>query len=395
MIPNIYEGNYKRLIVIPLILVLVSIFFIITPGIKQGVDFKGGVLITLQTENAIDSTSLESALKAELDEGASVKQIGTAVGNSVEINLPQDENLARAEKLKGEFFSLVDDASRLEANVAVLDNNPNATSYGIPADSREKYLVSRERLNAISNELLLLSGSDEKSQAANNTNELRKLVSAAYNSINSDYQSKIRATIDRYIQYSSISFEIVSSTLSERFLSTAAWVVIVSSILATAIVFFVFRTFVPSLAVLVGAASDVIIALGAMGLFGIPLTLASFAALLMLIGFSLDTDILLTMRTLKRTEGHAKDRAFDSMKTGATMSLAAIAAFGSLFILSVLTNISTYYEISSVALAGLVGDLAATWCLNAVIILWHAEKKEKEGEAAKTHFTNFYGRKGK
>ena len=42
---------------------------------------------------------------------------------------------------------------------------------------------------------------------------------------------------------------------------------------------------------------------------------------------SLDTDILLTMRTLKRKEGTPSERAFDSMKTGMTMSIAAIVSF--------------------------------------------------------------------
>ncbi|MEM3030896.1 MAG: protein translocase subunit SecF, partial [Candidatus Micrarchaeia archaeon] len=137
----------------------------------------------------------------------------------------------------------------------------------------------------------------------------------------------------------------------------------------------VFRTFSPSLAVLTGAASDIVIALGAMGAFGIPLTLPSFAALLMLIGFSLDTDILLTMRTLKRTEGTPRQRAYETMKTGATMSLAALVAFGALLALALVTHIPTYYQIASVAIAGLLGDLVATWGLNAVVILWYLERK--------------------
>jgi hypothetical protein len=40
-----------------------------------------------------------------------------------------------------------------------------------------------------------------------------------------------------------------------------------------------------------------------------------------------------------------------------------------------MTNIPTYYEISAVALAGLFGDLLATWGINAVILLKYLEKK--------------------
>ena len=141
-----------------------------------------------------------------------------------------------------------------------------------------------------------------------------------------------------------------------------------SAVLSVILVFAFFKSVPPSIAVLTGALADIIIALGAMGLFQIPLTLPSFAALMMLIGYSLDTDILLTTRILKR-KGNPRENAFDAMKTGLTMSGTGMIAFGALFILSLMTHIPTYFEISAVALAGLVGDMFATWGINAVMIL--------------------------
>jgi preprotein translocase subunit SecF len=88
----------------------------------------------------------------------------------------------------------------------------------------------------------------------------------------------------------------------------------------------------------------------------------------MLVGYSLDTDILLTTRILKRG-GDPRENAFDAMKTGLTMSITGLVAFLSLFILSLLTHIPTYFEISAVALAGLIGDMFATWGINAVMVL--------------------------
>jgi preprotein translocase subunit SecF len=87
---------------------------------------------------------------------------------------------------------------------------------------------------------------------------------------------------------------------------------------------------------------------------------------------------LLTVRTLKRGEGTPRERIFDTMKTGATMSLTALTAFGTLFLLALLTHIPTYYQISSVAIFGLFGDIVAAWGLNAIIVLWYAERKERE-----------------
>jgi preprotein translocase subunit SecF len=176
------------------------------------------------------------------------------------------------------------------------------------------------------------------------------------------------------VDYAAISVQTVSPALSTHFIETAFNVVVLAVILSLILVFFFFRNLVPSIAVLTGALSDIVIALGAMGLLGVPLTLASFAALLMLLGFSLDTDILLTTRMLKR-KGDPRENAFDAMKTGITMSVMAIIAFAALFALATITHIPTYYEISAVALAGLVGDIFATWGINGVIILHHVEKK--------------------
>jgi preprotein translocase subunit SecF len=134
---------------------------------------------------------------------------------------------------------------------------------------------------------------------------------------------------------------------------------------------------VPSLVVVFGAANDIIIALGAMGLFKIPLGVASVAGLLMLIGYSIDTDMLTAIRILRRGEGTPEDRAYSSMRTGVTMTATAIVSFGVLFAVSVIEYVPTYYEIAGVVLFGLVGDIFTTWLGNASMILLYKKKKER------------------
>ncbi len=142
--------------------------------------------------------------------------------------------------------------------------------------------------------------------------------------------------------------------------------------------FFIFRTPIPSLAVIFGAGNDLIVALGAMGAFGIPLGVASIGGLLMLIGYSIDTDMLTSIRILKRSEGTPTERAFGTMKTGITMTSAAIISFGILLIVSYFAFIPTYFEISGVVLCGLFADLATTWLGNLPIILWYKKRKSVE-----------------
>jgi preprotein translocase subunit SecF len=138
-------------------------------------------------------------------------------------------------------------------------------------------------------------------------------------------------------------------------------------------VYIMFRDVYPTVTILIGVLFDVLFALGAMGLLGIPLSLASIAAILMLVGYSVDTNILLTIRVLKRGFNNPRDSAHDAMKTGLMLTFTGILSFLALFMVSQITNIATYQTISLVVLFGLFGDLFATWLLNAVLILHRAE----------------------
>ncbi|MFH0884216.1 MAG: hypothetical protein V1861_00730 [Candidatus Micrarchaeota archaeon] len=359
MLPNIYKGDYRMLAVVPLLMIVASLIFI--PSIKMGVDFQGGTVITLSLTKSADASDLQTKLQAEgLD--ATVRVFETAVGYRAEIEVPQSQDLVKADELKGKFNVLLPEVAYLE--VATLQNSSN----------NEAYLAKKAELDSIADELFLLAKKSRASMNISGTNDLQKAFNDAYSQVYSSYQESISTPINKHIEYDSISVQTVSPALSTHFIDIAINVVILAIVLSFILVFLFFRSVVPSIAVLTGALADIIIALGAMGLLGVPLTLASFAALLMLLGFSLDTDILLTTRLLKR-KGDPRENAFDAMKTGLTMSVMAMIAFGALFILSVVTRIPTYYEISAVALAGLVGDVFATWGINGVLILHYVEKK--------------------
>jgi len=361
-IPNIFKGDYRRLAILPLILVLLSLYFIIVTQIKLGVDFQGGTLVTLALSEAVDSATLKANLAQEgLD--AEVRVYQTTSGYKAEIDVPQSQNLVEADSLKSDFNELLPDVSTLE--VAALQNGSRMSEY----------LAKRAELENISDQMFALAGMSREDFNITGAIEEQKAFSVAYKQLYEDYQDSVSKPIQKHVKYDSISVQTVSPLLSTHFMSQALGVVVLSAVLSIAFVFIFFRALVPSVAVLTGALCDVIIAMGAMAAFGIPMTLPSFAALLMLIGFSLDTDILLTMRLLKR-KGDTRDKAFDAMKTGLTMSIMAIVAFGALFLLALLTHIPTYYEISAVALAGLVGDMFATWGINAVMLIWHIERRE-------------------
>jgi preprotein translocase subunit SecF len=175
-----------------------------------------------------------------------------------------------------------------------------------------------------------------------------------------------------------VSYSSVGPVLSKESLNQVYWAIGFAFLFMSITVFIIFRDFVPSAAVILAALSDIVIALGGMSLFGIPLSLASVAGILMLIGYSVDTDILLTTRLLKRKEGSVTDRAIDAMKTGVTMSAAAIAAMGALYLVTIflIPQAVVLSNIAAVLIIGLAADIIATWLMNLGILRWYLEVRK-------------------
>jgi len=153
-----------------------------------------------------------------------------------------------------------------------------------------------------------------------------------------------------------------------------AVIALIFSFIGMAIVIFLaFRTFVPAAAVVLSAFADMVMTAAAMNIVGIPLTLGTVAALLMLIGYSVDSDILLTNRVLKR-QGKLNEKLTGAFQTGIIMTSTTLAATAALFLVSWFGSVQILMEISAVLLLGLVFDILNTWLTNAGILKWYAQK---------------------
>ena len=173
------------------------------------------------------------------------------------------------------------------------------------------------------------------------------------------------------IDTSQHSIGTIGPALGETFFVQAQTGIIIAFIVMGIIVFGLFRKLIPSFAVMLAAVSDIVITLALMQVFGINLSLAGIAAILMLIGYSVDTDILLTSRLLKGS-GELMDRLIRALKTGLTMSFTSIGALTALLLSAVSPILS---EIAAVLLIGLLIDLVNTWLQNSVLLRWHIERK--------------------
>lgn len=167
----------------------------------------------------------------------------------------------------------------------------------------------------------------------------------------------------------------ISASVSSEFFLQAQLAFLMAFTIMSLVIFYAFKDLTPSMAVIFAAASDIIFSLAGMSLLGIPLTLGSFAALLMLIGYSVDTDIVLSTRVLKRKRGKLRDRVWSSMTTGVTMSSGGIAGFTLLYIASwTIVGPSELSNIAAVMVIGLLADMPFTWFGNAIILKKYVEE---------------------
>jgi preprotein translocase subunit SecF len=174
-------------------------------------------------------------------------------------------------------------------------------------------------------------------------------------------------------KYPDAKIDQIGESFGKSLQSQAGLAIIFSFIGMAIVVFLSFRTFVPSVAVVFSALADMVMTAAVMNIVGIPLSLGTTAALLMLIGYSVDSDILLTNRVLKR-QGKLNDKLMGAFHTGMIMTTTTLAAVAALFVVSWFGSIQIIMEISAVLLIGLVADILNTWLTNVGILKWYVLK---------------------
>ena len=290
---NFYHNQYKKLLLIPLIMLILAIIVmgaqvaITGDFINKAVSLKGGTTITIPTEQSIEIKQLEQTLSKEFP------------GLDISIR-----KLARAGKQTG----------------IIIDTDLKTTE------------------------------------------ELQTFLSS------------LQTHIGELGEYST---EVMGSSLGASFFKETIIALILAFLFMGLVVFLYFRTIIPSLAVILAAFSDIIVTLAIVNLLGIKLSTAGIAAFLMIIGYSVDTDILLTTRMLKRKEGSLNERIMQAMKTGLTMTITTLSVVTLALIFS---QSSTIQQIMLILLIGLLVDIINTWIQNVGILRWYLEKHGKTQE---------------
>lgn len=350
--PNFYGKNYKMLLAIPIALYIVFFILIfVWPKVPMGIDFKGGTMVIIRADKPIDATELSSLLSQnfELTE-LKVSSVSGPAGYGVNIQFAADKALESGE-------------ASVEAARAALATNPDAA-------------LQRAR-DAVESVKRYLTDTTLPSVPEEAVNKAELAMIEAGKNANQQMQDLIK---QRFSLSESSAFQRreVSPTLSASFWQTGLNVAIFAVILVTIVIFIFFRKIIPSLAVIECGIFDVGCAVAMMAVFSIPLSLSSIPTLLMLLGYSIDTDVMLTSRMLQRKEKSPAERAYGSLNTGLTMTGTTIGALLVMLLVSYFNQISIIFEISAVLLFGLAGDVIGTWLMNAPLLLWYVERANKK-----------------
>lgn len=176
-------------------------------------------------------------------------------------------------------------------------------------------------------------------------------------------------------KYPDASIDQIGANFGATLQSQAMVALLFAFIGMAVVVFIAFRKLIPAATVVFAGIADITITAGVMNIIGIELSLATTAALLMLIGYSVDSNILLTSKVLKR-QGKLADKMAGAFHTGFIMTTTTLAAIVAMLVVALIGQVPTLYNIAAVLVIGLVCDMIFTWAFNAGVLRLYMEKEE-------------------
>lgn len=230
------------------------------------------------------------------------------------------------------------------------------------AESMEKALSSKFKTEILIRKLTEF-GTDEQIGLIIESSDIKAV----------DLKPALEDAIGEELTEDTYSIEETGSSLGKSFYRQMLIAIIMAFILMSIVVFIAFKSVIPSLAVVLSAFADMIAVIAFIDLVGIKLSTAGIAAILLLMGYSIDTDILLTTKVLKRKEGSIMERVFSSMETGLTMTFTTISALTVGYFVS---NSYLLKQMFLILVVGLFIDIIMTYLLNTRILIWYTSKKE-------------------
>jgi preprotein translocase subunit SecF len=172
----------------------------------------------------------------------------------------------------------------------------------------------------------------------------------------------------------SFSVESIGSSLGELFFSQLVYVLTVGFVLMSIVIFIIYRNPVSSFAIVFASLSNILATLAFTSLIGIKISFAGLAGLLMLIAYTVDTNIVLTSKVIRSDPEEFPKKYKRAFITGITLIITITITMIVVYFLStskLLTNIA------SILVIGFITDLPFTWIFNANVLEWWIRRKYK------------------
>ena len=330
-----YNTNYKRILIFPAAVLTLSIlylaFFCFQTGdiINKDVTLTGGTSITVLTE--IQAQDFENQISQTIQD-FEIKTISDSTGNQLQLIITVKE--VDATLLKSAIEEILGQELTQE------NSSIETTSSSLSADFYKQLIIAIILaffwMSAVVF-LIFSKGKKTKFQVI--------ILNILFGFFLGNFFLKINPII------SGIIFLAFTITLIRIYIKNS----------------------VPAFAVILCAFSSIVMTLSLIDFLGMKMSTAGIVAFLMLIGYSVDTDILLTTRLLKKHKG-TNAALFDAFKTGTTMTITSIIAIITALI-AVYSFESVLNQIFTILLIGLSFDLFNTWVTNASIIKWYVQTK--------------------
>ncbi len=192
------------------------------------------------------------------------------------------------------------------------------------------------------------------------------------------YEADENAAISKISQAAAVIGEptvrSVGPVLGDMFWKQTQVALIAAFLLMAIFVFILFRNIVASSMVILAATTDILGTIAILSVLGVNLSLAVLGALLMIIGYSVDTNILLTSKLLKSRKEEIPERLAAGVKTAITMLMTIMAALLAIFFVS---GAFVLEQIALVLIIGTLMDMPTTWLGNVGWLRWWMARRQK------------------
>jgi preprotein translocase subunit SecF len=175
------------------------------------------------------------------------------------------------------------------------------------------------------------------------------------------------------IEVTDYTEETIGPALGNLFFEQVRNTLIIAFVLMSIVIFVIYRNLVSSFGIVFATLANIITTLAITSLLGIQISFAGFAGLLMLIAFTVDTNIVLTSKVVAKGSAEGfMPRYRKALVTGVTL-VATIAA--TMAVVLVLSSSKLLVNIAEVLVIGFLADLVYTWILNARLLEIHFNRR--------------------